>query len=216
MHYRRLAAAAVLVVMVSACDGDREARVPAAGTPGAGPSAVTATPPPPLTGTVRPAATTARVDGTVDPLGFGGPEPVTLKSNPDPAPGIAVLRGVRIGVHPEEGGWERIVFEFRDHSPAGSIAYVPSVMTCGSGELVPLPGKTVLRVHFEGAMAHDDMGRLTVPSLVIQGPGTTILQARQTCDFEGVVGWALGLSAQQRFKVTRLSNPARLVIDIKQ
>jgi hypothetical protein len=158
----------------------------------------------------------ARVDGTVDPLGFGGTEPVTVKSNPDPLTGIVVLSDIRIGVHPEEGGWDRIVFEFRDTLPGASIAYVPNVTACGSGLPVTLRGSAVLQVRFSQTQAHDDAGRPTTGRTTLDGPGGTILQARQTCDFEGVVTWALGVSGRQRFKVTTLSSPRRLIIDIKQ
>jgi len=50
----------------------------------------------------------------------------------------------------------------------------------------------------------------------LAGPGPAILEARQTCDFEGEVSWALGLAARQRFKVTLLANPTRVVVDVKQ
>ncbi len=185
---------------------------------GATPSPVTgsATARPAGTVTPSPSPTVGRIDGTVSPLNFGSTEPVTLKANPDPFPGNAVLTDVRIGVHPEEGGWERIVFEFRDSLPPGSIAYVSSVTGCGSGAPVPLRGGAVLVVRFTQAVAHDDGGRLTIPGIRLAGPGTTILEARETCDFEGEVTWALDLEGTRRFKVTNLTNPRRLVIDIKQ
>lgn len=157
-----------------------------------------------------------RVDGTVDPLGFGGTDAETIKPNPDPAPGIAVLADVRMGVHPEEGGWDRIVFEFKSNLPAGRIAYADRAESCGSGAPVSVPGSAILLVSFTGADAHDTAGNLTVRATTLAGPGKTILQARQICDFEGHVTWALGISGKQRFKVTRFQNPTRVVIDIKQ
>jgi hypothetical protein len=181
-------------------------------TPAAPPASPAATATPARTATAVP----PRVDGTVDPLGFGSTEPVTIKSNPDPAPGLATLRDIRIGVHAEEGGWERIVFEFTSHLPAGSVAYADRAVACGSGAPVSVPGNAILLVRFDATAAHDDAGRLTIPGTTLDGPGKTVLQARQICDFEGVVTWALGVSGTQRFKVTRLSNPTRVVIDIKQ
>jgi hypothetical protein len=47
------------------------------------------------------------------------------------------------------------------------------------------------------------------------GPGNAILQARSACDFEAHVDWAIGVKARQRFKVTTLTNPPRVVIDVK-
>jgi hypothetical protein len=163
-----------------------------------------------------PQATLPRVDGTVDPLGFGGTETVTVKSNPDPISKIAVQRDVRVGAHPEEGGWDRIVFEFVDVLPAATIGYVPVATQCGSGQNVRLPGAAVLLVRFEPAAAHDDNGRPTIRSLELPGPGGVIVHSRLICDFEAHLDWAIGLRRQERFKVTRLSNPTRLVIDVKQ
>lgn len=78
----------------------RTAAPPTATTAGAATSVATPRPSPSPTA----AATVARVDGTVAPQGFGGTEPVTIKSNPDPFAGNATLRAVRLGVHPEEIG----------------------------------------------------------------------------------------------------------------
>ena len=180
----------------------------------------TSTPRPSVTATptvaATPAATPGRVDGTVAPQGFGGTEPVTVKANPDPFQGITLLTDVRLGVHPEEGGWERIVFQFDDELPPGEIRYVSSVAACGSGQPVTVRGSAVLLARFDQAAAHTEAGQVSVPRTTLTGPGNTLLEARQTCDFEGQVVWAIGVKAQQRFKVTLLANPRRVVIDVKQ
>lgn len=168
-------------------------------------------PPPPL-----PSPVPGRVDGTVAPQNAGSTEPVTVKANPDPLPGSALLRDVRAGVHPEEGGWDRIVFEFAGDLPPGSISYVPAVVACGSGAPVSVRGGAVLRVRFDQVAAHDDAGQVTIPRTSFTGSGSTVLEARQICDFEGQVEWAIGVKDRQRFKVTLLPNPRRVVIDIKQ
>ena len=129
---------------------------------------------------------------------------------------MAVLRDVRLGVHPEEGGWDRIVFEFGDDLPPGTVSYVPAVTACGSGAPVMMRGTAILAVRFSQAAAHTEAGQPTVARNVIPGAGQTILEARQTCDFEGEVAWAIGVAGRQRFKVTLLANPRRVVIDIKQ
>jgi hypothetical protein len=155
------------------------------------------------------------VEGTIDPLGFGSTEDVTIKPLPDPPAGQAVLTAVRVGAHPEEGGWDRIVFEFASDLPQGEIHYETSASQCGSGMPVQLPGSAVLVVEFEPAVAHTEAGQPTLPSQEIQGPGNSILLARQSCDFEAHVDWAIGVRGEQRFKVTRLANPTRVVIDVK-
>jgi len=203
-----LALATVAICIAAlACDADDPDPSPGSGvvvTPSASPGPA-ASPTP-----------AGRVDGTVAPEGFGGTDPVTIKANPDPLPGGALLRAVRLGVHPEEGGWDRIVFEFAGDLPPGSVSYVPSVAGCGSGMPISLKGSALLVVRFNQSAAHTDAGQPTVARTSLAGPGPAILEARQTCDFEGEVSWALGLAARQRFKVTLLANPTRVVVDVKQ
>ena len=43
-----------------------------------------------------------------------------------------------------------------------------------------------------------------------------IQEAAQVEDFEGTVHWGLGLSNQVCFRVTRLADPPRLVVDVKR
>ncbi len=43
--------------------------------------------------------------------------------------------------------------------------------------------------------------------------GPALLQAMQTCDFEGEVTWALAVNGKKAFAVTTLRTPTRLVID---
>lgn len=175
---------------------------PAGNSPTASPTSVGTSAPP--------------VDGTVAPQNAGDTVPVTIKANPDPAPKVGVLTDVRVGAHPEQEGWDRIVFEFADILPPGEVRYVTSAVQCGSGETQQLPGAAVLQVAFTTATAHTDAGQPTIKSREITGPGNAILKSVQTCDFEAHVTWAVGIKAQQRFKVTLLSNPTRVVIDVKQ
>jgi uncharacterized protein YdeI (BOF family) len=204
-------------VLFAACGGydDDDATPTRSATSTVGPSvAVDAT----VARTATPTtAASPPADGTVDPLNTGDTVPVNVKSNPDPFTGQALLKDVRMGVHPEQGGWDRIVFEFQGPAlPPATIQYVNSASQCGSGAAVALKGAAILQVRIGQAAAHDQNGSLTFTPPSLPGPGTTILEAKSTCDFEGVVVWALGIKGKQNFKVTTLQNPTRLVIDIKQ
>jgi hypothetical protein len=221
--------AGTIALLATACDDDGSTATPSA-TPPPSPSAAPSPSPTPAAPAPTPlaspapqpsasptaTATPGRVDGTVAPQNAGATDPVTIKANPDPPSGIATLVDVRIGAHPEEGGWDRIVFEFRDVLPAGAVAYVPSVIACGSGAPVTLPGQARLVARFTGAQAHDDAGRSTIVRTSVPGPGAAIVEARQVCDFEGHVEWAIGVVGVQRFKVTLLDAPRRVVIDVKR
>jgi hypothetical protein len=201
-------------LVVAGCGGGYDDPTPTAGT-----TSTTATQQATSPTATSPAATaseTAPVDGTVAPQNPGAKDPVTTKSNPDPLTGQALLKDVRMGVHPENGGWERIVFEFEGGLPPADVRYVTSESQCGSGQPMALAGSAVLRVRFSTAAAHNDAGQVTFGKQTVPGPGNTIVEAKQSCDFEAVLAWAMGLKAQQNFKVTTLQNPPRLVIDVKQ
>ena len=208
----------------AACGGgdDDRAATQSATTAGTGAGTVAGTP---ATGTAR-ATTTATAspantsppvtDGTVDPLGAADVRPVTTKPDSEAARPQPTLKDVRTGVHPEEGGWERIVFEFQGGLPGSRIEYIASATQCGSGQEVDVGGEAILQVRFENAAAHTQQGQPTFRQEV-DGAGDTIEEAKQTCDFEGVVSWAIAIDrGQQPYKVTTLTNPPRLVIDVKR
>jgi hypothetical protein len=175
----------------------------------------------PATATPAPTQTVPPTDGTVFPQNPGSTDPFPLKSNPDPAVGNYTLTDVRVGAHPESGGWDRIVFEFEDVGgfpgahPGGIIEYVDEVFQCGSGFPVEVDGEAILSVRFDATQAHNEAGQLTVDALEVEGPGNSIIEAVSCCDFEGVVEWAVGTSGEENFKVALLENPSRVVIDIK-
>ena len=145
----------------------------------------------------------------------GSTDPLTVRPNPDPPVEAITQVATRIGLHPEAGGWDRIVFEFDRGLPQADISYVESVFSCGPGELVPVQGGAILAVRML-AQAHNDQGMSTIPARQLSGQGGVIVEAKMYCDFEGHLDWAIGLKAKKPFKVTTLSNPTRLVIDIKQ
>ena len=160
-------------------------------------------------------------DGTVFPQNPGSTDPFPMKSLPDPNTGIYVLTDVRVGAHPESGGWDRIVFEFEDVEgfpgahPGGIVQYVDEASQCGSGQPVSVEGEAILEVRMDATQAHDDNGNLTIDAIEIDGPGNSILEAVSFCDFEGVVQWAIGVPDEQNFKVAFLQDPARIIIDVR-
>jgi hypothetical protein len=168
------------------------------------------------TTTNTPATAAPTTDGTVAPQNPGSTDPVTTKPNPDPPTGVPQLVDVRMGIHPENGGWERIVFEFEGGLPPAEVRYVESASECGSGDEVELDGEATLTVTFQGAAQHTDAGTPTFDEQEVPGPGNTIVEAKQSCDFEAVLAWAMGIESEQNFKVTTLQSPPRLVIDVKQ
>jgi hypothetical protein len=90
------------------------------------------------------------------------------------------------------------------------------VRQCGSGEPVPLSGDAWLEVRLEPARAHTEEGRATIAERRRTTAMPIALEMVQTCDFEAVVIWVLAASSPEAFRVIRLENPPRVVVDIRQ
>ena len=125
----------------------------------------------------------------------------------------AVLKNVRAARHKN---YDRIVFEFQTaEMPGYKIEYVDDVRQCGSGNAVSLAGAARLEITFTPAQAHNDKGRATVKKREQKFAYKILKEAEITCDFEGDVTVALGVSAPNKYQVLELKNPTRLAIDIK-
>ena len=135
-------------------------------------------------------------------------------------PGVArpVLRHVetRAGASPG-GGYDRVVFEFTgDSLPGYRVEYATKpVQRCGSGDPVAVAGTGRLIVRFEPAQAHDEHGDLA-PTERHRAPGLpAVRELTLICDFEGQVAWVLDVVAPSEYRVSELTGPARLVVDVR-
>jgi hypothetical protein len=128
--------------------------------------------------------------------------------------GPVTVKNIRTGQH---AGYERIVFDFEGRAvPGYRIEYVDRpVRQCGSGEPVALAGDAWLHITLSPSQAHDGNGNATIKNRERKTGYKIIKELKFTCDFEAQVAVALGLSSPNRFRVLELSNPTRLVIDIK-
>jgi hypothetical protein len=142
----------------------------------------------------------------------------TTTRNPD-LPGTVVLNDVRVAPN-DAGGFDRIVFEFRgDRLPIHAISQVTpnSLSECGSGRAVGLNAASALDVRFQPSDAHAMEGESIRPTVQWREKRfnlPTIKHVVMTCDFEGVVTWAIGLGYNAAYKAQELNNPPRLVIDV--
>ena len=127
--------------------------------------------------------------------------------------GIAILHAVRAARH---AGFDRVVWELSGPVPGVHVEYVDRpVRRCGSGDPEPLPGDAWLEVRLEPAVAHTEEGRPTMAERR-SAPGLpVVLELVQTCDFEAVVTWALAARSPERFRVVRLDQPTRIVVDVR-
>ena len=109
-----------------------------------------------------------------------------------------------------------MVFEFVGGLPDYDIEWVePPILADPSGLPVDVSGAAFLRVRLSPAAAHDDAGETTVGALELHPDLPGVGEVTQVGDFEGVVTWVLGLSAELEFETSELEDPYRLAIDVK-
>jgi hypothetical protein len=142
----------------------------------------------------------------------GGRQPV--ETGGPRVPPVAVLTEVRVASHE---GFDRVVFEFRDNMPGYRIEYVePPITTDGAGFPVEIEGNAYLKVRFTVAQAHDDAGNPTISERDLKPGLPSVMEVEMTGDFEGYVTWVLGLRQEADFRVSKLTGPNRVVVDIAQ
>jgi hypothetical protein len=131
----------------------------------------------------------------------------------------ATLKTIRAAA---QAGFDRIVFEFEGNQlPGYRVEYADKAVNCASGaDLTAFLGggnlpAAILVVDMRPAAAHTEAGEATAQR-DLGANLATITRAFRTCDFEGVVVYAVALTAQQPFRVSTLPDPPRLVIDVRQ
>ena len=129
--------------------------------------------------------------------------------------GPVVLGDVRFGVNE---GFDRVVLEFLGgQAPGYRVEYVDRpVRHCGSGEPARVAGDGWLAITLRGTQAHNDRGQATVQPRERRLNMSVVQEMEFTCDFEGVVQVVLGVASPNRYRVTELQNPTRLIVDVQQ
>jgi hypothetical protein len=136
---------------------------------------------------------------------------LALAAAPAGAQSAPTLTDVRAGGH---SGFDRVVFEFRGAVPEHHIRYVRQLVQDGSGHPVSVAGAADLEVVFQGANAHRQDGTPTISPRRFSTGLTAVKEVAQIGDFEAVVTYGIGVDRKRPIKVSTLSNPSRLVIDV--
>jgi hypothetical protein len=147
------------------------------------------------------------------PLGAAAdtaPTSTAPASGPAKFTGYPTLVDVRWGAHT---GYDRVVFEFKGGTPAYRVAY-GTLRGLGTGSTIALAGEADLVVDFETARAHDGSGRPTYPLTTKDPLLKTLRQVKWGGDYEGYVRAGLGLRDRVGFRVTTLTSPPRVVVDV--
>lgn len=156
-------------------------------------------------------ATTATTEGTARQDAERG---TTTKGVEKAAPAgakTALLKGVTIR---QADRLEAIAFEFDGPVPGYKVEYAASAAQCGSGQPVTVSGAGMIVVRLSPAAAHDASGKSTGAPASVPGM-TDLTEAKQTCDFEGVVGYAVGVKAKGPFEVTTVGNRLVVAVGVK-
>jgi hypothetical protein len=138
-------------------------------------------------------------------------EPVSVPDTNIAPEGLPQLVAVEVGHHDT---FDRVVFRFSSHVPGYNVSYVPEVRADPSDAPVPLEGNVFLVVALH-SVASGQVGAPPAPQ-GRQTPRFPVLrEIAGAGDFEGVVSFGLGLTAQTGFRVFTLIDPDRVVVDVR-
>lgn len=116
----------------------------------------------------------------------------------------------------EHEGYDRVVFELAGSgTPGWRVEYVDAPSSQGSGSPVDVPGTAFLQVTLQGTSYPYETGAEEVARGPVSVSGTgTVQGVVYDATFEGTsVAW-IGTSAEVPFRVSALSDPTRLVVEV--
>jgi hypothetical protein len=127
--------------------------------------------------------------------------------------GQPAIVGLRVSEHRR---FDRVVIDVDGRRPSYRVRYVARLTYDGSGEPVPLKGRKKLVVRLEPARAHGPKGGNLYGGPRLQQYDFPMLRGVAFLgDFEGVVSFGLTARARSGYRVFTLTDPSRLVIDLK-
>ena len=127
---------------------------------------------------------------------------------------LGVGRAVRVGAHDT---YDRVVYEFTGSGvPAYAVRYVDQPIADPSGKRVTVAGDAYLEVYVAALGYGDGAGSAPSPVSSSALAGTVIADSGVlTFGFEGIGQTFVGVRDRERpFRVTTLTAPSRLVIDV--
>ena len=106
------------------------------------------------------------------------------------------------------GNYDGVTFEFAGAEvPSYRGEYVDGpIRTCGSGEVLPVGGEAWLSIKFTGAKAHTDDGESTIDDMTLPRDVAVLKDFKVVCDIEGRLELVFGISARNKYQVTKLSD----------
>ena len=125
--------------------------------------------------------------------------------------GLPQLEAVEVAHH---DSFDRVVFRFSSLVPGYNVSYVPTVTADPSDEHVALEGNAFILVAMH-SVASSQVGAPAAPQDRLTPRFPELREIAGAGDFEGVVSFGLGLTAESGFRVFTLTKPDRLVVDLR-
>jgi hypothetical protein len=203
MDRRAAALALTALLLTAACSDDPEPARTSGSTP--------VTPAPRTTAPAPPSAALPKAEPT------GGPAfPAdTARDTEEPVGGPLTVTAVRVA---RQAGFDRVVFELAGRqggAPGWRVEYDDAPSRDGSGEAVEVAGDATLVVRIDGAGYPDDTGQTEAGGAPVPGDADVVREVELGSVFEGVYEAFIGVSGERPFRVFRLSDPARVVVDVR-
>jgi hypothetical protein len=111
--------------------------------------------------------------------------------------------------------FDRVVIDVAGRIPSGRAHYARRFHYDGSGELVPIRGRSGIALTLSPARAHDRHGNAYEGPRVARPHLSTLKAVAFTGDFEGTVSFGFALTHRAPYRIWFLHDPQRLVIDFK-
>jgi hypothetical protein len=151
-------------------------------------------------------------------------DPVRIEGCPTSAQAGAVPSDRILDVTVEPGvGVDRITFSFGSPSgqsatPTGELRPArPPFSEAGSGSPVTIAGDRFVSIVFQGMTVADDAGNAIYRGSADLKPiAPAIQEVRLLDNFEGHLGWVAGIRGPGCVRVTRLTGPDRIVVEVQQ
>jgi len=130
------------------------------------------------------------------------------------------LSYVRIVRAAKQNNSDRVVFEFAGPFPNYRVEYLKGHFYDGEGgrERIKSAGNVFVQVEFNMIPASDEQLKFTETKNFVPRGRLRMASVQSVTDqglFEGFYDFVVGLSSRKPFRVTELSNPARLVVEFK-
>ena len=200
-----LSAALLAAVLVTACSSSDDGSGSASGS----------------STTTSSSAASSSSGGTDGTVGDGSADAPPFPANTDPDTAEAssgaqvTVRDVRIG---RQDGFDRVVFEVGGTgTPGWDVRYVDAPTSQASGAPVDVAGSAALQVAITGVGLPADTGVAAFDGPnPLPGSGTrTVVEVVVDTTFEGTTTAFVGTTAQTPFRVYALSDPTRVVLEVR-